>query len=60
MDGIDRRQMQLWFLAVDPRDGWDGMRAYAGWLAEEGSGRVVWASPFLPTIPGTDRYVDEL
>jgi hypothetical protein len=60
MDGIDRRQMQLWFLDTDPRSGWDGMRSYADWLAEEGSGRVVWASPFVPTIPGTDRYADEL
>jgi hypothetical protein len=25
-----------------------------------GLGRVVWASPFIPTIPGTDTYTDQL
>jgi hypothetical protein len=60
MEGIERRQMQLWFLDTDPDAHVEGVRSYAGWLADEGGGRVVWAAPFIPTVPGTDRYAGEL
>ncbi|WP_177000980.1 hypothetical protein [Streptomyces sp. cf386] len=29
-------------------------------VAASGLGDVTFVAPFIPTIPGTDRYVDEL
>jgi hypothetical protein len=29
-------------------------------VAASGLGTVHWAGPFIPTIPGTDIYTDEL
>ena len=56
-----RRSLQLYFLEADPRDCWDPFFAHHGEeLEAAGMGRVVWASPFLPTVPGSDRYADEL
>jgi hypothetical protein len=60
MEGVERRQMQLWFLDTEPEDHIVGVRSYAAWLEEEGSGAVVWAAPFIPTVPGTDRYAGDL
>jgi hypothetical protein len=60
MDGLDRRQLQLWFLDTEPDEHVAGVHAYADWLGEEGSGTVVWAAPFIPTVPGTDRHADEV
>lgn len=56
----DRLRTHLFFLDVDAlrtshrfeRLGWD--------LEASGLGRVVFASPWLPTIVGTDIYTDEL
>jgi len=40
---------------------WDEHLAGHGAEVEAcGLGRLVWASPFLPTIPGTDTYTEEL
>jgi hypothetical protein len=60
MDGLERRQIQLWFLDTLPEDHLAGVRSYADWVEQEGGGRVVWAAPFIPTVPGTDRYADSL
>jgi hypothetical protein len=60
MDDLERRQMQLWFLDTEPEQHLAGVGAYAEWLAEQGSGTVVWAAPFIPTVPGSDRYAGEL
>ena len=54
------RVLHLHFVEGDPLDSWDHHRALAEDLAASGVGRVVWASPFAPTVIGTDRYVDEL
>jgi hypothetical protein len=57
----DRRQLTLWFLDVAPAGAWEEVIA-AHRAALEGSGKatVVAALPFIPTIPGTDTYTDEL
>ncbi|MER6912331.1 hypothetical protein ABT354_11725 [Streptomyces sp. NPDC000594] len=59
--GVDTRLTLLWFLEEDPREGWEP--AFGG-LGEEvaasGLGRVELVAPFIPTVPGTDRYVDQL
>lgn len=59
--GLERRSLQLLFLQDDPRESWDALiSAQDSWLHEAGLGRVSYAAPFIPTVPGTDRYTDEL
>jgi hypothetical protein len=38
---------------------WDVMPALAG-AVDKAGGELVWAAPFIPTIPGTDTYADQL
>jgi hypothetical protein len=56
----DRRRVQLFFTDDDPLESWDRHRALADKLKADGVGRVLLAAPFVPTVVGTDRYVDEL
>ena len=60
--GLDRRLTVLHFLDEDPRACWAStFGADRGErVAEGGLGRVVLAAPFIPTIPGTETYVDQL
>jgi hypothetical protein len=59
-EGLETRELQLWFAEDEPDAWWDQARAYAEEVAASGAGVVRWASPFLPTVPGTDRYTDQL
>jgi hypothetical protein len=59
-DGQDRRQIHLYSLDQDPRECWDHFTGHQQALADSGLGEVAFAAPFIPTIPGTDTYVDEL
>lgn len=60
MDGLRSRSLLLRF--------GDGTPAHAGAqaadqladLEADGLGRLLWSSPFRPTIPGTDTYTDQL
>jgi hypothetical protein len=57
----DRRFLQLHFLDHDPADGWDA--GWARWgtdLEAAGVADHLWTSPYIPTVPGTDRYTNEL
>jgi hypothetical protein len=59
--GLERRLTLLWLTEVDPREVWADRFASGGaTVAGAGLGRVELAAPFIPTVPGTDRYVDEL
>jgi hypothetical protein len=59
--GTDSRVTVLWFCQIDPADIWhDVFVPETERVAGGGLGRVVLAAPFVPTIPGTDTYVDEL
>ncbi|WP_435854054.1 hypothetical protein [Streptomyces sparsogenes] len=61
VEGVDTRLTLLWFLQRDPRDCWE--ERFTGLdedVARSGLGRVELVAPFIPTVPGTDRYVDEL
>ncbi|WP_030805695.1 hypothetical protein [Streptomyces sp. NRRL S-337] len=61
VEGVDTRLTLLWFLERDPRDDWAAHFAGLGEeVADEGLGRVELVAPFVPTVPGTDRYVAEL
>jgi hypothetical protein len=57
----DNRVLVVGFLDDDPLDAWD--RGWAGLGTAFTSARlgdVVFASPFLTTVPGTDTYTDQL
>ncbi|MFH8615020.1 hypothetical protein ACH4E8_08070 [Streptomyces sp. NPDC017979] len=61
VEGVGTRLTLLWFLAEDPRVRWqERYGGLDGEVAESGLGRVELVAPFIPTVPGTDRYVDEL
>ncbi|HEX5945917.1 MAG TPA: hypothetical protein VFY82_06545 [Acidimicrobiales bacterium] len=59
-DGAERRELQLWFAEAEPSEWWAAAGDYADAIAGAGAGTVRWASPFVPTVPGTDRYTDQL
>jgi len=55
------RFLHLYFLEEDPREVWADRFALLGAeFQASGLGSIVFASPFLATVPGTDRYTDEL
>jgi hypothetical protein len=58
--GIERRLTLLSFTEVPPDQCWDAFTPTADAVAAAGQGRVELAAPFLPTLPGTDTYVDQL
>jgi len=59
--GLDRRILLFTFFPEDPT------KAFAAWtralsdrVEGAGLGRLLLSAPFIPTIPGTDRYADQL
>ncbi|MCA1726867.1 MAG: hypothetical protein LC722_04205 [Actinobacteria bacterium] len=57
----ERRILLLAFLDRDPAEVWNPELAGHGAALERSERcRVVWASPFIPTVPGTDAYTDRL
>ena len=50
----------LYFLDEPAAQSWPKFVEYGKALAATGLGRVVFASPWLPTSPGTDKYTDQL
>ncbi|WP_434590940.1 hypothetical protein [Streptomyces sp. A5-4] len=61
VEGVDTRLTLLWFLEADPREEWEERFGGLGdEVAAAGLGRVELVAPFIPTLVGTDRYVDQL
>jgi hypothetical protein len=61
VSGDERRFLHLYFLDRDPAEVWEAQFAAHGKELEgTGLGRLLWAGPFIPTIPGTDTYTDRL
>jgi hypothetical protein len=57
----ERRILQMYFLDADPAAIWaDKFAGLDQVIAASGLATLVWASPFIPTIPGTDTYTDQL
>ncbi len=55
------RLLLLFFLDEEPTSAWEAVFAGQGKaLSAEGLGDVVWAAPFIGTVPGTDTYTDQL
>jgi hypothetical protein len=60
-DTATNRCLRLYFVDDDPVASFDDRFATLGKeLDASGLGRLLFASPFIPTVPGTDRYADEL
>ncbi|HEX6236549.1 MAG TPA: hypothetical protein VFZ68_05110 [Acidimicrobiales bacterium] len=59
-DGVENRELQLWFADSEPDRWWAAVGHHADTLERSGRGLLRWASPFVPTVPGTDRYTDQL
>jgi hypothetical protein len=60
LDRLDRRTLVLGFTDRAPARVWDMHRDMCSSAARSGVGNVVWSSPFVPTVPGTDTYTDQL
>jgi len=58
--GTRARSLQLLFLRTDPRECWDRIVEYGAEVDGSGLATVRLAAPFIPTIPGTTTYSDEL
>jgi hypothetical protein len=56
----DTRFLQIYFLDRDPAEGWDRFASHPKELEGAGLGEVLLAAPFIPTVPGTDLYTNEL
>jgi hypothetical protein len=57
----EQRLLLLFFLDDEPTGSWEKtFAAQEAALGQSGLGRVVWASPFVGTVPGTDTYTDQL
>jgi hypothetical protein len=60
VEGIDTRLTILWFTESDPAEIWDEFAGVGERVAATGLGRVELMAPFIPTLPGTETYVDQL
>jgi hypothetical protein len=60
VDEPEALRMHLFFLDRDPLVSWSRFEALGRALDASALGRVVFASPWLPTVVGTDTYADEL
>lgn len=59
-DRLDGCLLDLSFTSASPNRRWDEQHAAADRLRVDGVGEVLWTAPFVPTIPGTDAYTDQL
>jgi len=60
VENLDRLDLQVYFLDEAPPAAWDRFIALGEAIAASGLGRVTLAAPFLKTVPGTDKYADQL
>jgi hypothetical protein len=59
--GVGTRLVHTCFTTVDPRECWDDAFGDLGArLEKSGLGTLALAAPFVPTVPGTDTYLDQL
>lgn len=58
--GTRQRSMQLLFTHGDPMVSLEQVGSYVDALESAGMGTVRLVAPFIPTVPGTDLYTDQL
>ena len=59
-DGLEGCLLNLSFTTASPDTWWAEQRAAGDRLVADGIGEMLWTAPFIPTIPGTDAYTDQL
>jgi hypothetical protein len=60
LDRLEGRVLNLSFTRESPATWWDEQHAAAAQLERDGLGTILWTAPFVPTIPGTATYTDQL
>ena len=60
VEGVGKRITVLYFTESDPAEDWERFVGDGAAVEASGLGRLEFAAPFIPTLPGTDRYVAEL
>jgi hypothetical protein len=60
VEGVGKRITVLYFTEADPAEDWDRFAGDGAAADAAGLGRLEFAAPFIPTLPGTDKYADEL
>jgi hypothetical protein len=59
--GVGEKLLVACFLTADPRDVWESeFGSVADSVAASGLGTLGLAAPFIPVIPGTETYLDQL
>ena len=59
--GFDRRSLEIYFLDETPERVWSGFFEQLGAAqAAAGMGEAAFVAGFIPTDPGTDRYIDQV
>ena len=59
-EGVDRRFMHVYFVDDHPDAVAPHFATHGAEFEATGLGRILWVSPFVPTIPGSDTYTDQL
>jgi hypothetical protein len=59
-EGLERRVLLVWFMDEPPAESWATIQAARESIESAGHGTVIAALPYIPTIPGTDTYTDQL
>ena len=59
-DRLDGCLLNISFTTARPDTWWVQQRAAAERVRADGLGEILWTAPFIPTIPGTDTYTDQL
>ena len=60
MENLRQRSLLVRFSDASPVEAAEEAEEQARAIEADGLGRVLWSSPFRPTIPGTDTYTDQL
>jgi len=59
--GVDEKVLVAWFLPGDPRDDWAAVESgLVPPLSDASVATLGLLAPFIPVIPGTDTYADQL
>jgi hypothetical protein len=59
--GVDEKVLVAWLAHDDPRGDWSAIeRALTAPLADSGVATLGLLAPFIPVVPGTETYLDEL
>jgi hypothetical protein len=55
-----QRAVLVWFLEQDPRTTWPSFARHQAAIDDAGVGSLAFIGGFVPALPGTDRYLDQI